>query len=331
MSADWSPDWSTCGDAALVIGIRTGEHDAFAALYDRYADAVHDRALRATASPEAAVEATHDTFCEAALRIFDLRDAAAVAAWLFAIVDARTRARFGETRRRAVDMSSVDLGDGIVVSELAPAPEWLRERVLCDAEDSATDPGTTAGDRGVRVFERDVASGTRRVLVGVASALAFAAFVIVVARSGDGPSFVEASRSGAAAVTAPPEPAARSGTVPGSTTGTTSPGATTPPGEEGDLTTSTVRRATTTIAGWIPPPGLVPFGFPVPAPTTAAPSPTTRRPGSPGTTAPPAPVTTSPPPTTAAPPPPTTTVPPPPPTTAEPTTTTTEAPADEST
>lgn len=58
-------------DTELIRAFRAGDSDAFAALYDRYADAVFTAYLASGRERPEAAEATHDIFLESASRIFD--------------------------------------------------------------------------------------------------------------------------------------------------------------------------------------------------------------------------------------------------------------------
>ena len=84
-------------DAALVGAARSGDHGAFAAIYDRYADRLHDFAYSVLRDRDEAADVTHDTFLIASQRLGQLRDPSKLRAWLFAIARhealRRTRAR----------------------------------------------------------------------------------------------------------------------------------------------------------------------------------------------------------------------------------------------
>ena len=80
-------------DRQIVDGVRRGDRDAIAALYDRYADVLHDYARRRTASAADAADIVHDAFLVAVERIGQLRDPDRLRPWLYAI--ARTELHRG--------------------------------------------------------------------------------------------------------------------------------------------------------------------------------------------------------------------------------------------
>lgn len=88
-------------DAQLVEAARAGDRDAFAAIFDRYAPRVLAFCTRLLNEPHTASDATQDTFVTASQRLDQLRDPAALRAWLYAI--ARNECtRHGRARARAV-------------------------------------------------------------------------------------------------------------------------------------------------------------------------------------------------------------------------------------
>ena len=88
-------------DAALVAAFVGGDSDAFAAIYDRYADRIHDFCHSVLRDRAEAADATQDTFIIAARRVAQLRDPSKLRSWLFAI--ARNEAiRRGKKQARAI-------------------------------------------------------------------------------------------------------------------------------------------------------------------------------------------------------------------------------------
>jgi RNA polymerase sigma factor (sigma-70 family) len=80
-------------DRQIVAGVRLGDRQAVAELYDRYADALHDYARRRTNSEADAADVVHDAFLVAVERIGQLRDPERLRPWLYAI--ARTELHRG--------------------------------------------------------------------------------------------------------------------------------------------------------------------------------------------------------------------------------------------
>ena len=101
----WSP---RTGPVALTDAhlARAALHDqaAFAAIYDRYADRLHDFCLGLLRDHHGAADAVQDTFCTAATRLAQLQDPEKLRPWLYAIArhEALRRLR-GRTREQLSD------------------------------------------------------------------------------------------------------------------------------------------------------------------------------------------------------------------------------------
>lgn len=122
------------GDADLVALAAGGDRDAFAALYDRHAPAVHDYLRRMLGNPHDAADALQDTFIAAGTRIHQLRDPTKVRAWLYAI--ARRHAyRTTAARRRTDPLDPFDEGGDVTAVEVDPTDALADEelRTLIDA------------------------------------------------------------------------------------------------------------------------------------------------------------------------------------------------------
>ncbi|MGH2706415.1 MAG: sigma-70 family RNA polymerase sigma factor [Actinomycetota bacterium] len=72
-------------DEALVAAALAGDRDAVAAIYDRYADRLHDFCYSVLRDRDEAADAVHDTFLHAIPRLGQLRDPARLRPWLYAI------------------------------------------------------------------------------------------------------------------------------------------------------------------------------------------------------------------------------------------------------
>ena len=73
-------------DAALVGAFLAGDRDAFATVYDRFADSLHDTAAAMLRDRHDAADVTQDVFVIAAERMGQLRDPSRLKPWLFAIL-----------------------------------------------------------------------------------------------------------------------------------------------------------------------------------------------------------------------------------------------------
>lgn len=116
-------------DGELVAAARRGDRDAFAAIYDRYADRLHSYCFVMLRDPDDAADATHDTFVKAATRLGQLRDPERLRPWLFAIARNEAHAR---GRGRARSQPVEDLSEALVADPdptLGLAQDELKELV----------------------------------------------------------------------------------------------------------------------------------------------------------------------------------------------------------
>jgi RNA polymerase sigma factor (sigma-70 family) len=72
-------------DAALVQAARRGDDSAWAAIYDRYADKLHDHCHRILRDRDEAADALHDAFLAASRNLEQLRDPERLRPWLYSI------------------------------------------------------------------------------------------------------------------------------------------------------------------------------------------------------------------------------------------------------
>jgi RNA polymerase sigma factor (sigma-70 family) len=79
------PDRSVVSDAELVRAAAAGDRAAFAAIYDRYANQLHDFCVGMLRNREAAADCVQDSFCIAAKSFSKLRDPDKLRPWLYAI------------------------------------------------------------------------------------------------------------------------------------------------------------------------------------------------------------------------------------------------------
>lgn len=130
-------------DAALVEAARSGDQGALAAIYDRYADRLHDFCFSILRDRDEAADAFHDAFLLAAGRLDQLRDPSRLRPWLYAIARNESLRR---ARARSRLVPTEEVGD---VSAIGPGPvesveqEELREVVWAAAE------GLSARDRAL--------------------------------------------------------------------------------------------------------------------------------------------------------------------------------------
>ena len=101
-------------DAALVAAARSGDGSAWGAIYDRYADKLHDHCHRILRDRDEAADALHDAFIAASRHLDQLREPSRLRPWLYSICRhealrrARQRSRV-ELTDEVDDMSGVDI------------------------------------------------------------------------------------------------------------------------------------------------------------------------------------------------------------------------------
>jgi RNA polymerase sigma factor (sigma-70 family) len=131
-------------DADLVGAYLAGDIDAFAQIYDRYADRIHDFCHSVLRDRAEAADAMQDTFIIAARRVGQLREPAKLRSWLFAIARNESLRR-AKKQARAIptdefrDLAAADITDADVnrtdLQELvwsAAAGLSERDRALLD-------------------------------------------------------------------------------------------------------------------------------------------------------------------------------------------------------
>jgi DNA-directed RNA polymerase specialized sigma24 family protein len=108
---DLRPRPDARSDAELVRAATAGDRGAFAAIYDRYTDRLHDFCWSVLRDRDEAADATQDTFLVAAERLGQLRHPERLRPWLYAV--ARSQAL---GRARAFDRSTGHDRDNVIVS-----------------------------------------------------------------------------------------------------------------------------------------------------------------------------------------------------------------------
>lgn len=79
------PDWHTVSDAELACAAAAGDRGAFGAIYDRYADRLHDFCIGMLRDREAAADCVQEVFCTVADHLPELKDPDKLRPWLYAI------------------------------------------------------------------------------------------------------------------------------------------------------------------------------------------------------------------------------------------------------
>lgn len=115
-------DWDIVSDAELAAAAATGNQAAFAGIYDRYADRLHDFCVGMVRDREAAADCVQDTFVTAATRLSSLRELDKLRPWLYAIARNEALRRIRERNR---EQPSDELPE---VTSAEPGPEVMASR-----------------------------------------------------------------------------------------------------------------------------------------------------------------------------------------------------------
>jgi RNA polymerase sigma factor (sigma-70 family) len=137
------PDWDVASDAELALSAAAGDRRAFAGIYDRYADRLHDFCIGMVRDRDSAADCVQDVFCIAAARLSQLSDPDKLRPWLYAI--ARSEALRCLRNRRRVQVSD-ELPDEVAGD---PSPETLAERSELADLIAAAAGGLSERDRAV--------------------------------------------------------------------------------------------------------------------------------------------------------------------------------------
>lgn len=132
-------------DATLVRAAADGDRSAFATIYDRYADRLHDFCVGMLRDREAAADCVQDTFVTASTKLNQLRDPERLRSWLYAIARSEALARIRNRRR---EQPSEEL------PEMASAePELATLAARCELADLIDDACGGLSDRDRTVLE----------------------------------------------------------------------------------------------------------------------------------------------------------------------------------
>jgi len=116
-------------DAELVAAAAAGDRGAFAAIYDRYADRLHDFCWSLRRDRDEAADATQDAFLVAAERLGQLRDPERLRPWLYAVARSQALRRVRARQRVSPEEEMIDRPDTAAGPERATEQADLRELV----------------------------------------------------------------------------------------------------------------------------------------------------------------------------------------------------------
>jgi RNA polymerase sigma factor (sigma-70 family) len=109
------PDWDVASDAELVRAASAGDRQAFAEIYDRYGNRLHDFCIGLVRNRDVAADCVQDVFCIAATKLSQLKNPDSLRPWLYSIAHHEAlRSIHRSGRERAVeelpDEPSADAG-----------------------------------------------------------------------------------------------------------------------------------------------------------------------------------------------------------------------------
>jgi len=116
-------------DAELVAAAMAGDRGAFAAIYDRYADRLHDFCWSLLRDRDEAADATQDAFLLAAERLGQLRDPERLRPWLYAVARSQAFRRARARQRVVPEEEMIEQPDTAAGPERAAEQADLRELV----------------------------------------------------------------------------------------------------------------------------------------------------------------------------------------------------------
>lgn len=110
-------------DAELAMAAARGDRQAFAAIYDRYADRLYDFCAGMLRDGDAAADCVQDVFVDAATQLGMLRDPSRLRSWLYAIARHQALARIKARGRElpSDELPELDSGDPDMATVVARA------------------------------------------------------------------------------------------------------------------------------------------------------------------------------------------------------------------
>jgi RNA polymerase sigma factor (sigma-70 family) len=143
------PSWDVVGpsgsDAELARASAAGDRTAFAGIYDRYADRLHDFCAGMLGDRDGAADCVQDAFCIAATSLPQLRDPDKLRPWLYSIARNEALRRIRERRRETPSEDLPDSASG------EPGPDTLVART--ELADLIADAAGGLSDRDRSVLE----------------------------------------------------------------------------------------------------------------------------------------------------------------------------------
>lgn len=140
-----NPSLSADDDATLAVAAAAGNRIAFGAIYDRYADRLHDFCIGMLRDRDAAADCVQDVFVIAATRLGQLREPDRLRPWLYAIARSEALARIRARRRELPSDELPEIATG------EPDMDTLAAR--CELADLISDASGGLSERDRLVLE----------------------------------------------------------------------------------------------------------------------------------------------------------------------------------
>ncbi|OBK71985.1 RNA polymerase sigma factor [Mycobacterium sp. 1274761.0] len=121
--SNWSGIGPGSSDAELAVAAAAGDRNAFAGIYDRYADRLHDFCIGMLRDRDSAADCVQDAFCIVSTSVGGLREPDKLRPWLYSIVRNEAHKRLRDLKR---ERPSDEMPD--VVSNDA-SPDTLAHRM----------------------------------------------------------------------------------------------------------------------------------------------------------------------------------------------------------
>jgi RNA polymerase sigma factor (sigma-70 family) len=103
---------SGADDATLARAASAGDRAAFAEIYDRYADRLHDFCVGMLRDRDAAADCVQDVFVTAATKLVQLREPDRLRSWLYAIARSEALSRIRDRKREQLSEEVPDMPSG---------------------------------------------------------------------------------------------------------------------------------------------------------------------------------------------------------------------------
>jgi RNA polymerase sigma factor (sigma-70 family) len=124
--SNWSGIGPGSSDAELAVAAAAGDRNAFAGIYDRYADRLHDFCIGMLRDRDSAADCVQDAFCIISTGLGGLREPDKLRPWLYSIVRNEAHKRLRELKRERPtdempDVVSHDAGPDTMAQRMALA------------------------------------------------------------------------------------------------------------------------------------------------------------------------------------------------------------------